>query len=90
MAIEPETVEDMAAELDHLRKRNVELAAAFYDATDGISGTLAKDEIERLRSENANLHGALVEIAACETASANATVRRMAVIARGAAKAGVP
>lgn len=50
MAIEPETVEDMAAELDHLRKRVAELDAAFYDVTNGISGTLARDEVELLRT----------------------------------------
>lgn len=54
MAIEPETVEDMSADLDHLRKRNAELEAALYDATDGISATLRHDENERVNQEAAN------------------------------------
>lgn len=33
MAIESETVEDMAADLDFLRKRNAELEAALYEAS---------------------------------------------------------
>lgn len=45
---------DQIAALDHqierLQHRNAELEAALYDATDGISGTLLRDEIESLRS----------------------------------------
>lgn len=45
------------AEIIKLNKRNAELEATLYDATDGISGTLARDEVERLREVAAAVYG---------------------------------